>query len=156
VNLQKIPEGITDEQAVMLADIFTTGYMAVEQCQVHPDDTVAVWGCGPVGQFVIRSAQLLGAHQVIAIDDGKRVPERLQLARDAGAVTIDMHEDDVYQRLRDLTGGIGPDICIDAVGMEAHGYRAIEHLYDKVKTTLFMETERPHALRQAIECCRKG
>lgn len=156
VNCQVMPEDLTDHQLVMLADIFPTGYMAVEQCNVQRDDTVAVWGCGPVGQFTIRSAQLLGAHQVIAIDDGSKVPERLRMASNAGAITIDMHEDDVYERLLDLTSGIGPDICIDAVGMEAHGYRTLETLYDKVKTNLFMETERPHALRQAIECCRKG
>jgi threonine dehydrogenase-like Zn-dependent dehydrogenase len=130
--------------------------MAAEQCNIQPDDTVAVWGCGPVGQFTIRSAMLLGAAQVVAIDDDERVPERLQMARDAGAVTIDMHDEYVYDRLLDLTGGIGPDVCIDAVGMEAHGYTTMEHIYDKLKTNLFMETERPAALRQAIQCCRKG
>lgn len=156
VNCQVMPEDLPDHQLVMLCDIFPTGYMAVEQCNVQPDDTVAVWGCGPVGQFTIRSAQLLGAHQVIAIDDETKVPERMQMARDVGAITIDMHDSNVFERLLDLTGGIGPDICIDAVGMEAHGYRALESFYDKVKTNLFMETERPHALRQAIECCRKG
>ncbi len=156
VNLQKVPEDVSDHQAVMLADIFPTGYMAAEHCHIQPDDTVAIWGCGPVGQFTIRSAFLLGAGQVVAIDDGNSVPERLQMARDAGAITIDMHDEYVYDRLLDLTAGLGPDICIDAVGMEAHGYTAIESAYDKVKTNLFMETERPHALRQAIECCRKG
>lgn len=156
VNLQKMPAELTDHQAVLLTDIFPTGYMAAEQANIQPDDTVAVWGCGPVGQFTIRSAILLGAGQVVGIDDGQRVPERLQMAREAGAITIDMHDEYVYDRLLDLTGGIGPDVCIDAVGMEAHGYTAIESFYDKVKTNLFMETERPHALRQAIECCRKG
>jgi len=156
VNLQKMPEDLTDHQIVFLSDIFPTGYMAAEQCNIQPDDTVAVWGCGPVGQFTIRSAMLLGAGQVIAIDDGKRVPERLQMAADAGAITIDMHDEYVYDRLLDLTGGMGPDVCIDAVGMEAHGYTMVEHLYDKVKTNLFMETDRPAALRQAIQCCRKG
>ncbi|MGE0756481.1 MAG: zinc-dependent alcohol dehydrogenase [Pirellulaceae bacterium] len=156
VNCQHIPEGLSDHQAVFLSDIFPTGYMAAEQADIHSDDTVAVWGCGPVGQFTIRSAMLLGAYQVIAIDDGKLVPERLAMARDAGAITIDMHQEDVYERLRDLTGGIGPDACIDAVGLEGHGYRAIESLYDKVKTNLFMESDRPAAFRQAIECCRKG
>jgi threonine dehydrogenase-like Zn-dependent dehydrogenase len=130
--------------------------MAVEQCGVQPDDTVAVWGCGPVGQFTIRSAMLLGAAQVIAIDDRQKVPDRLRMAEEAGAITIDMHDEFVYDRLLDLTAGIGPDVCIDAVGMEAHGYTAIENLYDKVKTNLFMETERPAAVRQAIQCCRKG
>jgi len=156
VNLQKMPEDLTDHQLVFLSDIFPTGYMAVEQCGVQPDDTVAVWGCGPVGQFTIRSAILLGAAQVIAIDDRQTVPERLKMAEDAGAITIDMHDEYVYDRLRDLTAGLGPDICIDAVGMEAHGSTIIEHLYDKVKTNLFMETERPAAVRQAIMCCRKG
>jgi len=156
VNLQKMPEDLTDHQLVFLSDIFPTGYMAVEQCGVQPDDTVAVWGCGPVGQFTIRSAMLLGAAQVIAIDDRTRVPERLKMAEDAGAITIDMHDEYVYDRLLDLTAGLGPDICIDAVGMEAHGSTIAEHLYDKVKTNLFMETERPAAVRQAIMCCRKG
>jgi threonine dehydrogenase-like Zn-dependent dehydrogenase len=156
VNLQKMPEDLTDHQLVFLSDIFPTGYMAVEQCGVQPDDTVAVWGCGPVGQFTIRSAMLLGASQVIAIDDRKRVPERLKMAEDAGAITIDMHDEYVHDRLRDLTAGLGADICIDAVGMEAHGSTIVEQLYDKVKTNLFMETERPAAVRQAIMCCRKG
>ena len=151
-----MPDGLDDHQLVFLSDIFPTGYMAVEQCNIQPDDTVAVWGCGPVGQFTIRSARLLGAGQVVAIDDETKVPERLQMAREGGAITIDMRDEYVYERLMDLTGGLGPDVCIDAVGMEAHGYTAIESLYDKVKTNLFMETERPHAVRQAIMCCRKG
>ncbi len=155
-NCQKMPEDLSDHQVVFLSDIFPTGYMAVEQCNVQRDDTVAIWGCGPVGQFTIRSAMLLGANQVIAIDDESKVPERLKMARDAGAITINMHDEYVHDRLLDLTGGIGPDVCIDAVGMEAHGYTAIESIYDKIKTNLFMETERPHVLRQAIECCRKG
>jgi threonine dehydrogenase-like Zn-dependent dehydrogenase len=156
VNLQKMPEDYTDDQLVFLSDIFPTGYMAAEQCNIQSDDTVAVWGCGPVGQFTIRSAMLLGAAQVIAIDDGEKVPDRLKMAEDAGAITIDMHDEYVYDRLLDLTGGIGPDVCIDAVGMEAHGYTMLENIYDKVKTNLFMETERPHVVRQAILCCRKG
>lgn len=156
VNLQKMPGDLGDHQVVFLSDIFPTGYMAVEQCNVQPDDTVAVWGCGPVGQFTIRSAMLLGARQVVAIDDGKKVPERLKMAADAGAIPIDMNDEWVHDKLLDLTGGIGPDACIDAVGMEAHGYYAAEAIYDKVKTNLFMETERPHVVRQAIECCRKG
>lgn len=156
VNCQKMPSDLHDHQVVFLSDIFPTGYMAVEQCNVQHDDTVAVWGCGPVGQFVIRSAFLLGASQVIAIDDETRVPERIHMARHAGAITIDMHDEYVYDRLLDLTGGIGPDICIDAVGMEAHGYTTLGAVYDRVKTNLFMETERPHVLRQAINCCRKG
>jgi threonine dehydrogenase-like Zn-dependent dehydrogenase len=156
VNLQKMPDELDDHHLVFLSDIFPTGYMAAEQCDIRPDDTVAVWGCGPVGQFTIRSAMLLGAAQVIAIDDEAKVPERLQMAREAGAIVIDMNDEDVYQRLMDLTGGVGPDVCIDAVGMEAHGATAIESIYDKIKTNLFMETERPHAVRQAIQCCRKG
>jgi threonine dehydrogenase-like Zn-dependent dehydrogenase len=156
VNCQVMPEDFTDHQLVFLSDIFPTGYMAAQQCNIQNDDTVAVWGCGPVGQFTIRSAMLLGAAQVVAIDDGQKVPERLQMARDAGAITIDMHDEYVYDRLMDLTGGIGPDVCIDAVGMEAHGSTALETFYDKVKTNLFMETERPHVIRQAINCCRKG
>lgn len=156
VNLQKMPDELSDHQVVFLSDIFPTGYMAVEQTNLQPDDTVAIWGCGPVGQFTIRSAFLLGAGQVVAIDDEQKVPERMQMARDAGAITINMHDEYVHERLLDLTAGIGPDICIDAVGLEAHGYTAVENFYDKVKTNLFMETERPHALRQAIACCRKG
>jgi threonine dehydrogenase-like Zn-dependent dehydrogenase len=156
VNCQKMPADFEDHHLVFLSDIFPTGYMAIHQCNIQKDDTVAVWGCGPVGQFTIRSAFLLGAGQVIAIDDENKVPERMQMARDGGASTIDMHDEYVYDRLLDLTGGLGPDVCIDAVGMEAHGYTAIESLYDKVKTNLFMETERPHAVRQAIVCCRKG
>jgi threonine dehydrogenase-like Zn-dependent dehydrogenase len=156
VNLQVMPGDFSDGQLVFLSDIFPTGYMAAWNCNIQPDDTVAIWGCGPVGQFTIRSAFLLGASQVIAIDDEHKVPERLQMARDGGAITIDMHDEYVYDRLLDLTGGLGPDTCIDAVGMEAHGYTTIEHVYDKVKTNLFMETERPAAVRQAIMCCRKG
>lgn len=156
VNCQKMPSDLHDHQVVFLSDIFPTGYMAVAECGIQRDDTVAVWGCGPVGQFAIRSAMLLGAGQVVALDDEKKVPERLQMARDAGAITINMHDEDVYDRLLELTGGIGPDVCVDAVGMEAHGYTTAGKVYDKVKTNLFMETERPHAVRQAINCCRKG
>jgi threonine dehydrogenase-like Zn-dependent dehydrogenase len=155
VNCQKMPEDLPDHQLLFLSDIFPTGFMAVEQCNPQPDDTIAIWGCGPVGQFTIRSAFLLGAGKVIALDDESWVPERMKMARDAGAITIDIHDEWVYERLLDLTGGIGPDICIDAVGMEAHGY-SLDHLYDKIKTALFMETERPHVIRQAINCCRKA
>jgi threonine dehydrogenase-like Zn-dependent dehydrogenase len=155
-NCQKMPPDFPDDQLVFLSDIFPTGYMAIEQCRIQPDDTVAIWGCGPVGQFAIRSAFLLGAGQVVAIDDEQLVPERMKMARDGGATTIDMHDEWVYDRLLDMTGGLGPDVCVDAVGMEAHGYTMLETIYDKVKTNLFMETERPHAVRQAIMCCRKG
>jgi threonine dehydrogenase-like Zn-dependent dehydrogenase len=148
----KIPEELTDDQVVFLTDIFPTGYMAAENCNIQDGDTVAVWGCGPVGQFCVRSALLLGAKQVVAIDD---VPERLQMARDGGAVTIDMSLESVYERLLDLTGGLGPDSCIDAVGAEAHGF-SVDAAIDRIKTTLFLATDRAHALRQAIYCCRKG
>ncbi|HEX6961371.1 MAG TPA: zinc-dependent alcohol dehydrogenase [Lacipirellula sp.] len=155
-NLQVMPQEFEDHQLLFLSDIFPTGYMAVHHCNVQPDDTVAVWGCGPVGQFAIRSAFLLGAGKVIAIDDEKKVPERMQMARDGGAITVDMHDEYIFDWLLDHTGGLGPDVCVDAVGMEAHGYTALENIYDKVKTNLFMETERPHVIRQAILCCRKG
>jgi threonine dehydrogenase-like Zn-dependent dehydrogenase len=155
VNLQKMPEDLHDHQLLFLSDIFPTGYMAIEQCNPQPDDTVAIWGCGPVGQFAIRSAQLLGARRVVAIDDETSVPERLRMARDVGAITIDIASESVYERLLELTGGIGPDLCVDAVGMESHGY-SIDSLYDKVKSMAMMETERPHVVREAIRCCRKG
>jgi threonine dehydrogenase-like Zn-dependent dehydrogenase len=156
VNCQVMPADLHDHQLVFLSDIFPTGYMAVEHCNVKPDDTVAVWGCGPVGQFTIRSAMLLKAGKVIAIDNGRTVPERLRMAREGGAITIDNSTESVYERLLDLTGGIGPDVCIDAVGMEAHGSNMLEHAYDKMKTILMQESDRPAAVRQAIECCRKG
>ncbi|HEX3560585.1 MAG TPA: zinc-dependent alcohol dehydrogenase [Pyrinomonadaceae bacterium] len=148
----KIPDGLDDEKVLFLSDIFPTGYMAAENCQIQPGDTVAVWGCGPVGLFAIKSAFLLGAERVVAID---RFPERLRLAAESGAVTINYSEADVYDELKALTGGIGPDSCIDAVGLEAHG-TSIGAIYDKVKTTLFMATDRSTALREAILCCRKG
>ena len=154
-NLQKVPTDLSDDQLVFLTDIFPTGYMAAENCNIEPGDTVAVWGCGPVGQFAIRSAFLLGAHQVIAIDDGARVPERLQMAAEGKAITIDMHDEYVYEKLLDLTGGRGPDSCIDAVGMEAHGL-TLDAFLDKAKAMMMLATDRPHALRQAINCCRKG
>ncbi len=156
VNCQKMPEDLSDHQLVFLSDIFPTGYMAAEQCNIQPDDTVAIWGCGPVGQFTVRSAMILNAGRVIAIDNGRMVPERLELARKAGAITIDNSTEDVYERLQELTGGMGPDVCIDAVGMEAHGTNTVEHIYDKVKTALMQESERPAVVRQAIECCRKA
>jgi threonine dehydrogenase-like Zn-dependent dehydrogenase len=150
----KIPEGLDDEQVLFLSDIFPTGYMAAENCDIKPGDTVAVWGCGPVAQFAIQSAWWLGAERVIAID---RFPERLLLAQTWGrAEVIDYEQvDSVVDTLTEMTGGNGPDCCIDAVGMEAHGH-TIDALYDKAKQTLRMETDRPHALRQAIMACRKG
>jgi threonine dehydrogenase-like Zn-dependent dehydrogenase len=148
-----LPAGVTDEQAVMLADVFPTGYMAAENCNIHPGDTVAVFGCGPVGQFAIRSAYMLGAERVIAID---RIPERLRLAHEAGkAETIDYTQVDVIETLREMTGGRGPDSCIEAVGMEAHD-TGFEGIYDRVKQAVRLETGRPHALRSAIVSCRKG
>lgn len=149
----KVPEGMTDEQVLFLSDILPTGYMAAENCHIEPGDTVAVWGCGPVGQFAIKSAFLLGAERVIAID---RVPERLALAqRFAGAETINFEEIDPGEALKEMTGGRGPDACIDAVGLEAHGM-GLEGAYDKVKQTLRIETDRPNVLRQVLLACRKG
>jgi len=148
----KIPEGLDDEKVLFLSDIFPTGYMAAENCNIQPGDTVAVWGCGPVGQFAIRSAFLLGAQRVIALDDD---PQRLQMARDGKAETLDFSGADVVEQLKEMTGGRGPDSCIDAVGMEAHG-TAIDALYDRAKQAVMLETDRPHALRQAIQACRKG
>ncbi len=150
----KIENDLPDEKVLFLSDIFPTGYMGAENCNIQPGDTVAVWGCGPVGLFAIASAYMLGAEKVIAID---RFPERLKLARDVGATTINYTDDDVIiiEALRDLTGGIGPDSCIDAVGMEAHSATAVG-VYDKVKQALMLETDRPFVLRQAIQAIRKG
>jgi threonine dehydrogenase-like Zn-dependent dehydrogenase len=148
----KIENGFTDEQVLFLSDIFPTGYMAAENCNILPGDTVAIWGCGPVGQFAIRSAFLLGAEQVIAID---RVPERLQMARDGGAETVNYEETDVYDTLMMMTGGRGPDSCMDAVGLEAHMPGPL-YYYDRVKQAMMAESDRPIALRQAIMACRNG
>lgn len=148
----KIPDALSDEQVLFLGDIFPTGYMAAENCNIQEGDTVAVWGCGPVGLFAIASAKMLGAERVIAID---RFPERLNLARRAGAETIDYDEMDTLDTLREWTGGRGPDACIDAVGMEAHTH-GVQHGYDKVKQAFRMETERPGVLREALQACRKG
>jgi threonine dehydrogenase-like Zn-dependent dehydrogenase len=152
VGPMKVPAHLADEQVLFLTDIFPTGYMAAEACEIQPDDTVAVWGCGPVGQFAIRSATMLGARRVIAIDT---VPERLRMAEDAGAETLDSMDDDVFEELKDMTGGLGPDACIDAVGLEAHG-TSIDYYYDRAKTATMMATDRASALRQAIHSCRKG
>ena len=149
----KVESDLPDEQVLLLSDVFPTGYMAAENADIEPDDTVAVWGCGPVGQFAIQSAWMLGAGRVVAID---RVPERLQMAREHGdAETIDFEEEDVYDRLMRMTGGRGPDRCIDAVGTEAHG-TGLMGFADKVKQEMHLEADRPHVLRQAIRCCRKG
>jgi threonine dehydrogenase-like Zn-dependent dehydrogenase len=149
----RVPEELPDEKEQFLSDIFPTGYMAAEQSNIQPGSVVAVWGCGPVGQFAIASAYLLGAERVIAID---RFEYRMRIARDcAGAETINYEDTDVYEAIREMTGGRGADACIDAVGMEAHAANAW-HLYDKVKTALMLETERGAAVRQAIMCCRNG
>jgi threonine dehydrogenase-like Zn-dependent dehydrogenase len=149
-----LPDEVSDEQALMLADIFPTGYMGADLCGIQPGDVIAVWGCGPVGQFAIKSAYLLGAERVIAID---RIPSRLQMARDkGGAETINYEEvDSVHETLKEMTGGRGPDHCIDAVGLEGHSPGPM-YAYDKVKTALMMETDRPVALREAILACRSG
>ncbi|GCE23666.1 zinc-dependent alcohol dehydrogenase [Dictyobacter kobayashii] len=149
----KVPDNLTDEQALFLSDIFPTGYMAAENCQIQPGDTVAVWGCGPVGQFAIQSAYLLGAERVIAID---RFPERLQMAKEQSkAEVINYEGQDVVELLKQATGGRGPDACIDAVGLEAHG-TSIGATMDKIKQQVHLGTDRPHVLRQAIQACRKG
>ena len=136
----KIPDGLSDEQVLFLGDIFPTGWQAAVQCDIQPTDTVAIWGCGPVGQMAIRCAVLLGAKQVIAIDN---LPERLAMARDGGATTINFEEESMFERLNDLTDGKGPEICIDAVGMEAHSRRSLESCYDRVKQAVMLETDRP-------------
>jgi threonine dehydrogenase-like Zn-dependent dehydrogenase len=149
----KVPEGMTDEQVLFLSDIFPTGYMGAEMCNIQPGDVIAVWGCGPVGQFAIKSAYMLGAERVIAID---RFPYRLRMAREkAGAETINYEETNVLEALKEMTGGRGPDACIDAVGMEAHGHGAM-YAYDRTKQALMLETDRPIALREAIMACRNG
>ena len=150
----KVPDGLTDDQALFLSDIFPTGYMGAEMCNIQRGDIVAVWGAGPVGQFAIASAYLLGAERVIAID---RFPYRLRMAVDkAGAwEVINYEEESVLERLRELTGGRGPDACIDAVGMEAHGHGPV-YAYDRAKQALKLETDRPVALREAIMACRNG
>jgi threonine dehydrogenase-like Zn-dependent dehydrogenase len=147
-------DSLADEKVLFLTDIFPTGYMAAENCNIRPGDTIAVWGCGPVGQFVIQSAWLLGAGRVIAID---RVPERLLLAQTWGrAEVIDYEQvDSIVDTLREMTGGRGPDSCVDAVGLEAHG-TTVDALYDRAKQSVRLETDRPHALRQAFQACRKG
>jgi len=149
----KIPEGISDEKVIFLSDIFPTGYFGALNADIEEGDTVAVWGCGPVAQFAIRSAFMLGAERVIAID---RFDYRLQMAEQGGAETINYEEvDDVVQTLKEMTGNIGPDRCIDAVGMEAHDNSAL-YVIDRAKQALMMESDRPIALRQAIQACRKG
>ncbi len=147
----KIPNGLTDEQVLFLGDILPTGWQAAVQCDIQPYDTVAVWGAGPVGQFAIRSAVLLGAPQVIAID---HLPERLSMAKAGGAITIDFEQESVLERLKELTDGKGPEKCIDAVGMEAHAMRSVDSAYDRAKQAVMLETDRPHVLREMIYACR--
>lgn len=148
----KIPNELRDEQVLFLSDIFPTGYMAAENCNIQPGDTVAIWGCGPVGQFAIRSAFLLGAERVFALD---RFPERLRMAEQGGAETINYESTDVHDTLMEKTGGLGPDSCIDAVGLEAH-VPGVIGAYDRAKQALMLESDRPHVFRQAILACRKG
>ncbi|MFP5212890.1 MAG: zinc-dependent alcohol dehydrogenase, partial [Acidobacteriota bacterium] len=149
----KVPEGMPDEQVLFLSDIFPTGYMGAEMANIQPGDTVAVWGAGPVGLFAMKSAFLLGAERVICID---RFPERLWMAREkVGAETINYEESNTLEALRELTGGRGPDACIDAVGMEAHT-PGVVYAYDRVKQAMMSETDRPIALREAIMACRNG
>jgi len=148
----KIPDKIPDEKVVFLSDIFPTGYMGAENCNIRPGDTVAVWGCGPVGQFAIRSCFMLGAGRVIAID---RVPERLEMARAAGAETLNFDEVDVLEALREMTGNQGPDACMDVVGMEASGHGIIFAM-DKAKQMMRASMDRPIVVRQAIIACKKG
>lgn len=153
VNPLKISGDLPDEKVLFLSDILPTGYMAAEACNIQGGDTIAVWGCGPVGQFAIKSAYLLGAERVIAID---RYPERLRMAHDnGGAETLNYEEVDIHDALEEMTGGRGPDACIEAVGMEAHAPGA-KYAYDRVKQSMMLETDRPLALRQAIMACRNG
>jgi len=147
----KIPDGLTDEQVLFLGDIFPTGWQAAVQCDIQPEDTVAIWGAGPVGQFAVRSAVLLGARQVICIDN---VPERLSMAHAGGATTINFDEESVLDRLKELTRGKGPEKCIDAVGMEAHVTRSIDSVYDRAKQALMLESDRAHVLREMMYVCR--
>jgi len=147
----KVPDGLTDEQALFLSDIFPTGYMAAEFCNIQPGETVAIWGCGPVGQMAIRSAYMLGAARVIAVDS---VAERLALAAASGALTLNYLETDIYDEIMQLTGGRGADACIDAVGTEADPAASWDSRIDRIKVATFMGTDRPHVLRQAIHCCR--
>jgi threonine dehydrogenase-like Zn-dependent dehydrogenase len=154
VGAIRVPDHLSDEQVLFLSDIFPTGWMGAEMCNIKPGDTIAVWGCGPVGQFAIASAYLLGAERVIAID---RLPYRLRMAREhSHAETINYEQVNVYDTLMEMTGGRGPDACIDAVGLEAHHHNPGMYAYDRVKQATRMETERGYALREAIFNCRSG
>jgi len=148
----KIPEGLSDEQVLFLGDIFPTGWQAAVQCDIEPQDTVAVWGAGPVGQFALRAALLLGAKQVVAIDC---VPERLGMAEAGGAIPVHFEEESVLERLGELTQGRGPEKCIDAVGLEAHvGTTHLDSLYDRARQAMMLESDRPHVLREMMYACR--
>jgi threonine dehydrogenase-like Zn-dependent dehydrogenase len=154
VGALKVPAGVRDEQVLFLSDIFPTGYMGAEMCNIKPGDTIAVWGCGPVGQFAIASAKMLGAERIIAID---RFPERLRMAMQKAGATdaIDYEQQDVRETLKELTGGLGPDACIDAVGTEAH-MPGMLYAYDRIKQAVMLESDRAFALRQAIMACKNG
>ncbi len=148
----KVNNGLSDEQVLFLGDIFPTGWQAVVQCDIQPTDTVAIWGGGPVGQFCIRSAVLLGAKKIIVIE---RLPDRISMAKAGGAdEVINFEEEDVYERLNDLTGGKGPEKCIDAVGLESHATASFDSIWDRAKQTMMLELDRPHVLRQMIFACR--
>jgi threonine dehydrogenase-like Zn-dependent dehydrogenase len=149
----KIPDGLTDEQVLFLGDILPTGWQAAKNCDIEPDDTVIVWGAGPVGQFCVLSAMILGAKQVAVIDN---VPERLKMAEAKGAIPINFDEDSVLERIWEITNEKGPEKCIDAVGMEAHATRSLDSIYDRAKQALMLETDRPHVLREMIYVCRPG
>jgi threonine dehydrogenase-like Zn-dependent dehydrogenase len=149
----KVPSSLTDDQVLFLGDIFPTGWQAAVQCDIKPTDTVAVWGAGPVGQFAIRSAVLLGAKQVIAID---HLEDRLSMARAGGAITINFDKDSVLELLNELTGGKGPEKCIDSVGMEAHAARSLDSMLDRAKQAVMLGTDRPHVLREMMYVCRNA
>jgi threonine dehydrogenase-like Zn-dependent dehydrogenase len=146
-----VPQQLSDEQVLFLSDIFPTGYMAAEFCDIKGGETIAVWGCGPVGQFAIRSAFLLGAGRVIAIDT---VPERMAMAKAAGAEVLDFKKEDIYDCIQDLTDGRGADACIDAVGTEPNATASFDSVVDRIKVAAYLGTDQPHVLRQAIHCCR--
>ena len=153
-TVQKVPHGIPDEKLLFLSDIFPTGWQAAVQADIQPTDTVAIWGCGPVGQMAIRSAILLGAEQVVAID---HLPERLEMAEAGGAITINFDEENVVERLNELTGGEGPEKCIDCIGMESHVSPTMpDTVYDRAKQIFMAASDRPHVLREMIYVCRPG
>lgn len=147
----KVPDGLPDEQALFLSDIFPTGYMAAEFCNIKGGETIAIWGCGPVGQFAIRSAILMGAERILAID---AIPERLEMARAAGAETLDFSKLDIYDAIQERTRGRGADACIDCVGTEPYGTSSADAMWDRIKVAAYLATDRPHVLREAIHCCR--